>query len=49
MIDDCMFEAESPRDGSPLLEGLCVDVEDPADMPVILSAVSRAGRVVDSK
>jgi hypothetical protein len=29
---DCVFEAESPRDRSPLLEGLCVDVEGPVDI-----------------
>jgi hypothetical protein len=40
---DCVFEAESPRDGSPLLEGLSVDVEGPADM-ILLSAVNRTGR-----
>lgn len=41
---DRVFEAESPRDGSPLLEGLCIDVnvEGPAGM--ILSGVSRTGR-----
>jgi len=47
---DCVFEAESPQDGSTLLlEGLCVhvdvdvdvDVEGPADM--ILRVVRRNG------
>lgn len=41
---DRVFEAESPRDGSPLLEGLCIDVDVEGPAGMILSGVSRTGR-----
>ena len=39
-----MFEAESPRGGSALWEGPCVDVEGPADM-FLSSEWRRMGRL----